>query len=1162
MLYRILLILLCFISSDAIFAQTTLLKQKWVGSDSVYLDSNTIFQSSVRIIKTTPEHLDLKFNLGEDNFIHLFHVNGEKLKDSSIKALIEYRIYPSQLFSGFQHRSQELYQSGGYGLAKKNERYILEIEEKQKKEELFSAPNIEKTGSISRGISMGNSQDVFVNSAMNLQLQGNITDDVQLTAILTDQDLPFQPEGNTQQIQDFDRVYIELAHRNAQLSAGDIVMKNNPSVFLRYYKNVQGAQAKIMLGDDSTKVKSVTKGGISVAKGQFYSAQIAPIDGVLGPYRLRGPNGESNIVVIANSEKVYIDGKLMGRGFDADYVIDYNLAEITFTEKVLITQYTRIRIDYEYATQYYSRTITEGSHYMSGQKWDAFFNFYQEKDDRNSSLFFSLSDDEKRVLAGIGDSLQNAIVPAIDTVSEFDPNRILYTEVDTVTLGGESVLCLRRANFDDTPLYTAGFSDVGQGNGDYILDEVTSFGRYYKWVSPENGVRQGRYLPVRRLEAPNSKQMITAGGSYKVTNYETISFEGAFSNQDINLFSVMDNGNNKGSALNFGIQSQERPLGERYLLSTHASLMQIGKDFSSIDRFRSVEFDRNWALNYEDLPEGEEIYIEGGLALKDKKDRNISYIFAQREREDAISGYQHDTHLKYHIGKFNAVGDLFNMNSQLLNENQKADWLRLNGGVFYKGEILIPGYNYKLDQQSTKLMGTDSIVYSWMNFEEHEAYLKSGDSLNWNFNFNYSYREDKAPRNGKMELQTISNTYQLNVGKSGRRGNIQLGATYRKWTDYFASEPSDEESIQGRLVGGVNFGQGIGKLNGTYTISSSRELLREFVYVRVEDGRGTHTWRDLNGDGIQDQNEFFLAQNPDERQYARFYTPTDDYIPAYRSTLNLRLNLKAPNKWQKKEALKKMVSKFSNNASLLVDKKSLTDDIWGRYSPFPGSVTEEEMLAYNYAFRNTLFFNRNNPFYGADFRIISLENTQLLTQGREVRQDIRYTLGGRVNVTKLLTLKLEGYQRMINSGSDYLEDRNYNINEVGMTPSISFQPSIFMRYSLGYSIKRKLGELNPETNQESSQIQEASFEAKWNKASLFTITGRFSAIFQNYDGDPNSAIGYEMLDALNEGVNLKWNVSWTQSLFNGMQLRVQYDGRKSENSNSVHIGSMNLIALF
>lgn len=1163
MLYRFFLILLCFVSFSKLNAQTSLLKKKWVGTGGVYLDSTVIFPNSLQITATYPEEMNVDYLIDEFNRVFLVDTKGDTIRDEKIRALIHYRIYPKYFSNEVRHRSQDLYQQGKYGLDHSNDKFLLEIEEKQKREELFSSPNIEKTGSLSRGLSMGNSQDVFMNSAMNLQLKGNITDDVELTAVLTDQDIPFQPEGNTQQIQDFDKVYIGLKHDNAQLAAGDIVMQNNPGVFLKYNKNVQGVQGSVFLGNDSSKVKTITKGGVSIAKGQFYSADIMPIDGVLGPYRLFGPNGENNIIVIANSEKVYIDGELLQRGFDADYVIDYNTSEVTFTEKILITQYTRVRIDYEYATQYYSRSIVEANHQFISDKWNSYFNFYQEKDDRNSSLFYSLSDEDKKILAAIGDSLQYAFAPSIDSVVLYDPNRILYTIVDTVMLNGENTTCLRRAGETDLHFYSAGFSDVGEGNGDYIMDEVTSFGRYYKWVSPENGIRKGRYLPIRKLVAPNSKQMMTVGGDYKVTDFETVSFEMAFSNQNENLFSTKNNDDNKGNAYQVALNSNKRPLTEKVTLSTHAALMYLEKDFTSIDRFRSIEFDRNWALNYDEIPKGDELYLEGGVEIRDIQNRKINYQYSHRDRENIINGYQQELSFNYHFDKINFRGSVYDMESQLIDINQNAEWEKLSGEVFYNGENLVPGYKYKLDQQETSSLATDSIVYSWMNYQEHQGYIRSGDSLGWNYQLSYTYREDNAPKNGKMELQTLSNIYNLDVGKTGRKGNIQIGATYRKWIDYFGHSPSNEESIQGRLAGGIKFGKGIGKFNGTYTVSSSRELMREFVYVRVEDGKGTHTWRDLNGDGIKDQNEFFLAQNPDERQYARFYTPTDTYIPAYRSTLNLRLLLKAPNAWKKSFLVKKFASKFSNNTSLLVDKKSLTDEIWGRFSPFPGSVAEEDMLAYNFSLRNALFFNRNNPIYGADFRVVILENTQLLTQGREERKDQKYTLGGRLNVNQMITLRCEGYQRDIFSGSDYLSDRNYTINEIGLSPSISFQPNLFMRYTFSYEIKNKLGGNQGDDEPiENAQIQETSLEAKWSKATLFTITAKCSAIFQTYDGETNSALGYEMLDALNPGTNFKWNVAWTQSLFDGMQLRIQYDGRRSQDTQSIHIGSMNLIALF
>ena len=91
--------------------------------------------------------------------------------------------------------------------------------------ELFSTPGLQKSGSITRGISFGSRQSVFANSSLNLQLEGKLSKDIELTAVFSDQNVPFQPEGNTAQIQDLDRIFIQLRARQAALSAGDIVLQ-------------------------------------------------------------------------------------------------------------------------------------------------------------------------------------------------------------------------------------------------------------------------------------------------------------------------------------------------------------------------------------------------------------------------------------------------------------------------------------------------------------------------------------------------------------------------------------------------------------------------------------------------------------------------------------------------------------------------------------------------------------------------------------------------------------------------------------------------------------------------------------------------------------------------------------------------------------------------
>ena len=76
--------------------------------------------------------------------------------------------------------------------------------------------------------------------------------------------------------------------------------------------------------------------------------------GYKGPYRLTSNQGNKDISIISASEKVWVEGELMIRGANYDYVIDYSLAEITFTAKRLIHSDIDIFVEYEYVDGQYS----------------------------------------------------------------------------------------------------------------------------------------------------------------------------------------------------------------------------------------------------------------------------------------------------------------------------------------------------------------------------------------------------------------------------------------------------------------------------------------------------------------------------------------------------------------------------------------------------------------------------------------------------------------------------------------------------------------------------------------------------------------------------------------------------------------------------------------
>ena len=65
-----------------------------------------------------------------------------------------------------------------------------------------------------------------------------------------------------------------------------------------------------------------------------------------------------------------------------------------------------------------------------------------------------------------------------------------------------------------------------------------------------------------------------------------------------------------------------------------------------------------------------------------------------------------------------------------------------------------------------------------------------------------------------------------------------------------------------------------------------------------------------------------------------------------------------------------------------------------------------------------------------------------------------------------------------------------------------------------------------------------------------------------YTGNPNSAVGFEMLESLRPGINYTWNLSYQRTLSKNLQLTIQYLGRKSEAIRTIHSGSMEVRAYF
>jgi hypothetical protein len=76
------------------------------------------------------------------------------------------------------------------------------------------------------------------------------------------------------------------------------------------------------------------------------------------------------------------------------------------------------------------------------------------------------------------------------------------------------------------------------------------------------------------------------------------------------------------------------------------------------------------------------------------------------------------------------------------------------------------------------------------------------------------------------------------------------------------------------------------------------------------------------------------------------------------------------------------------------------------------------------------------------------------------------------------------------------------------------------------------------------------------------VKAEFNLFNNNFTGNSNSPVAYQMLEGLQPGKNYTWTLLFQRKLFSFLNLNVAYLGRKSETSKTIHTGSVELKAFF
>lgn len=1118
-------------------------------ADSIRIDSLSIVPNTFSVdgIPASDYRLDLVKSI-----LHW----SKKPSTDSIK--VTYRVFSFQLNSVVQHMNFDSISKKLFVIPYE---YNNELSNQQKG--IFDFGNVKANGSFGRQIAFGNSQDAVLNSSLNFQLNGMLRDSIEIQAAITDNNVPIQPDGTTQQLNEFDQVYLKFKKKGWQLDLGDIDIRQNQSYFLNFYKRLQGVSFQNTSRISKNTISKTLVSG-SIAKGKFISNIIQALEGNQGPYLLQGANKESFFIVLANTERVFLDGELLQRGQDQDYVINYNTAEITFTPKRMITKDSRIQVEFEYADRnYLNANLYLSQEFDFGKKLKVNLCVFNNNDAKNSQINQVLDSRQRQVLANVGDSVQKALYPsaALDT---FSAGKVLYEKI-IVTPGVDSFY---QYSTDSTKtLYNLAFTDLGQGNGNYIVNYNGANGNVYQYVPLVSGVKQGNFEPVILLVAPQKQQIFDLGIDYSITKNTSVKSEVAMSNYNPNTFSKINNGDHQGYAAKFQLSNNKLLSSKNKLtLTTGLNYEYVQDKFKPLERLRAVEFTRDWGLplTVTPMPVTENI-VGFSAGIKNNKNQSVSYQFTNYNRSDNYNGFQNS--LMHTLGW---KGWVLNNQYVITSYNTLID-----KGIFFRPIIDLSkqlkkmnnwkiGFNYSLQQNASHDKSTDTLNATAFSFDTYSVYLKSFEQKKNHYNITFSTRQDKYPV-GKDFIRgdrSLNLNLQTELLANSKR-KLYLNTTFRRLKVYNASISNQKEdrTVLGRIEYVTTEFKGLLTGNILYEVGAGQEQKRNFSYLQVPVGTGQYIWVDYNNDGVQQLNEFVLSAFPDQANFIRVYTPTNEYVKANYITLNYSLNInpRALMKASNLKGMKKFISNLNLKTSLQVNKKAISQGDF-EFNPFKYSVNDTALITLNTILLNTLSFNRFSNVWGIDLSNLRTDGQSLLTYGIQSQKVNNWTFKGRWNLNRSLLLNLNGIKELNALYTPQYNNMNYQLDIYSVETKMVYIKGTSFRLTTGYKFENKNN--LPLYGGEKSLSNSLNLESKYNILQKSSITSTFTFNSISYNYPTNTTVSYIMMDGLLPGKNYLWSLSFTKRLMNNLELSFQYDGRKPASSRTVHVGRASITALF
>lgn len=1081
-------------------------------TEKVYLNNRLLDKSAY----------ELNFLRGELRF---FEPIAEK---TQIRVL--YTKSPIQLQKSYSHRPMLQRVFGA-----PTESVVMPTQKAHSTEEDY-AGQLSKSGSITRGVTVGNNRGLKVNSSLNLNVSGKVAENVEVVAALTDQSTPIQPEGTTQNLQEIDKVFVQIKSPHLAATLGDYYLELPETQFSRYNRKLQGAMATADYG----RIKATASGAVS--RGKYFSLSFNGQEGNQGPYQLKGDRGQIDIIVLAGTERVFIDGEAMVRGETNDYVIDYSTAQVTFSRRRLITADSRIVVDFQYSDEKFRRNLYAAR--TEGQAWGGRLKLagtlLREADDKDNPLDFTLSDENLAVLRQAGDEKNKAVVDGVAYVGQ-GQGRYLRDAAGHY-----------RYTSSDSGEYRITFSDMGDGNGSYINKSLG----VYEYV----GSGKGRYEPVVLLPTAINHTLADFSIALSPIRAFSLNAELALSSLDQNSYSAINDDDNQGTAQNWQIRFNPDSL--RLFGKGLGTLQLSGKyrlvqdRFNDIDRTSEVEYNRRW-----DLPtsagRGEKV-SEGQGRYEPWPGFSWAGEYGSIRKGDDFNSTRWQVENRLSRTKWPEYSYRLERINRQETGAGASDWIRQRGGLNYRRGKFNPVFDYEAEIKKEVWADT---LHTGFKFSSYTGGVEYKPNSRFTASAKAVYRQDwNYNRSGVFvdSSDALTENLSLRLQQWGAfSGNLDFTHRERNYNDPDA-ENKNTDLAELRLA----FAPWRNALNSefNYQISNTATAKKERIYIKVNQGDGNYRYDEQLNEYVNDALGDYVLR----------VLTTDELMPVVELKASYRLQL-SPARFfsnrgtQGKTVLKKwqkVLTAVSSETFVNIEERTQEKEVWQIYLMNMSKYRNPNTTIYgNLQLRQDLFLFEHNRDFSLRLRYNSRdEKNNQYTEGGQDRLEREYNarmtnrfserFSSQSELTHKRTARIFGY-----SGK---QNRDVYADQIRL--DVSYRP----RQALELAVENRLSKEEDRQYSEPTKVTALAITPRVNYAVKSRGRLRAEIEYSNVNSQPKDrALPYEMANGRSIGRSINWDLRFDYRMSQTIQASFSYSGRNEpQRRGTIHTGRAQVTAAF